>query len=105
LDFLWSSCALDHLGSLEHGKKLVLDAMQCLKPSGVALHGTESCLSSDDATLEAEDLVFYREKDILDLWRSEGVRLDLCVFLPGLVLSCQKREPQRDSFPWASANR
>ncbi|MBI5571866.1 MAG: class I SAM-dependent methyltransferase [Desulfomonile tiedjei] len=66
-DFLWSCCSLEHLGSIEHGKQFVLDAMKCLKPGGVALHTTEFCLNSDDATVEQDDLVFYRKRDILDL--------------------------------------
>jgi SAM-dependent methyltransferase len=66
-DFLWSSSSLEHLGSLEHGIKFILDAMKCLKPGGLAVHTTSVCLNSEDATVEAHNLAFYRKKDILDL--------------------------------------
>ncbi len=34
-DFLSSSCALEHLGSLENGLRFVENSMRCLKPGGV----------------------------------------------------------------------
>jgi hypothetical protein len=68
-DFLWSSCALEHLGSIEHGKRFVLDSLKCLRPGGYAFHTTEYNLWSDEDTIDAKDLAFYRKRDLLDLER------------------------------------
>lgn len=66
-DFLWSSCALEHLGSLQYGINFVLKAMDCLRPGGVALHTTELNVESDDLTLETGHDVIYRRRDLREL--------------------------------------
>jgi 2-polyprenyl-3-methyl-5-hydroxy-6-metoxy-1,4-benzoquinol methylase len=66
-DFLWSSCALEHLGSGEKGLTFVKEAMSCLKLGGIAVHTTEYNISSDDNTFESEDLYLYRKSDLLRL--------------------------------------
>ena len=66
-DFLWSSCALEHLGSLQHGIDFVLDANKCLKVGGVAVHTTELNVEGDEETFESAGLSLYRKKDILRL--------------------------------------
>lgn len=66
-DFLWSSCALEHLGSLGQGLKFIHNAMACLNPGGIAVHTTEFNLSSDEDTIDAPALALYRKKDILGL--------------------------------------
>jgi SAM-dependent methyltransferase len=63
-DFCWSSCSLEHLGSLANGAEFVKRAMKTLKPGGVAVHTTEFNLSSNDATFEDRDLSIYRRRDI-----------------------------------------
>jgi SAM-dependent methyltransferase len=63
-DFCWSSCALEHLGSLAHGAEFAKNAMRVLKPGGVAVHTTEYNLSSNDATIDHRDLAVYRRRDI-----------------------------------------
>jgi hypothetical protein len=63
-DFLWSSCALEHLGSIEHGLRFVLRAMDCLKPGGVAVHTTEFNLVSNDRTVDHETTVLFRKRDL-----------------------------------------
>jgi hypothetical protein len=63
-DFLWSSCAFEHLGDLEQGLRFVLDSTGLLRPGGVAVHTTEFNLSSDEVTLETGDIVIYRRRDI-----------------------------------------
>ena len=64
LDFCWSSCSLEHLGSLEHGLQFINNSMKVLKPGGVAVHTTEFNLSSNDATIEEQNLSIYRRRDI-----------------------------------------
>lgn len=63
-DFCWSSCALEHLGSLEHGLRFVEASVQTLRPGGWAVHTTEFNLSSNDKTFEAPTLSIYRKRDI-----------------------------------------
>ena len=63
-DFAWSSCALEHLGTLGAGTDFVVAQMDCLGPGGVAVHTTEYLVSSNSATVEAGGTVFYRKRDI-----------------------------------------
>ena len=66
-DFVWSCCALEHLGSLKAGMEFIIDSTKCLKPGGVAIHTTELNMSSDDETFESPGLSLYRRRDLLDL--------------------------------------
>ncbi len=63
-DFSWSSCALEHLGTLGAGADFVLAQMDCLRPGGVSIHTTEFLVSSDAETVESGGTVFYRRRDI-----------------------------------------
>lgn len=63
-DFLWSSCALEHLGDLEKGMQFIYNAMRCLKPGGIAVHTTEFNLSSNEDTVASGPTVLYRKRDI-----------------------------------------
>src|ERR1700733_10380031 len=63
-DFAWSSCALEHLGTLAAGMDFVVAQMACLRPGGVAVHTTEYLVASNDATVEAGGTVLYRRRDI-----------------------------------------
>jgi len=79
-DFVWSSCALEHLGTLEHGKQYIVNSMKCLKPGGVAVHTTEYNISSNYTTVESGDTVLYRRRDINDILqrlRLEGYVVDI----------------------------
>jgi 2-polyprenyl-3-methyl-5-hydroxy-6-metoxy-1,4-benzoquinol methylase len=66
-DFVWSSCALEHLGSLARGQAFVRNAMDCVRPSGVAVHTTEYNVSSNRRTVIDGPTVLYRRKDIEQL--------------------------------------
>lgn len=68
-DFTWSSCAFEHLGSIRNGKNFILNQLDCLKVGGWAIHTTEFNLTSDDDTLEKDDLVLFRRRDIEELIR------------------------------------
>ena len=63
-DFAWSSCALEHLGTLAAGMDFVVAQMSCLRSGGVAVHTTEYLVSSNESTVEAGGTVFYRRRDI-----------------------------------------
>ena len=66
-DFVWSCCALEHLGSLKAGTDFILNSTKCLKPGGFGIHTTEFNTSSDGDTLESPGLSLYRRSDLLDL--------------------------------------
>jgi hypothetical protein len=63
-DFIWSSCALEHLGTLEHGLNFVRRSLDCLNPGGVAVHTTEFNVGSNDVTVSEGGTVLYRRCDI-----------------------------------------
>jgi SAM-dependent methyltransferase len=66
-DFVWSSCSLEHLGSLRNGLEFIKRSLDCLKPGGIAVHTTEFNLGTNDRTLETNAVVAYRKKDIENL--------------------------------------
>jgi len=66
-DFLWSSCAMEHLGSLQLGMDFVMNAMECLRPGGVAVHTTELNCDSNFRTIKTGGDVVYRRRDLLEL--------------------------------------
>jgi hypothetical protein len=66
-DFTWSSCALEHLGSLEAGMRFIENSVKTLRPGGIAVHTTEFNVLSAEATLVDGPTVLYREKDMLEL--------------------------------------
>ena len=66
-DFCWSSCALEHLGSLKRGMDFIKNSLSTLKHGGIAVHTTEFNLSSDTDTIENATTSIYRKKDILSL--------------------------------------
>ena len=79
-DFTWSSCALEHLGTLAAGADFVVAQMECLEPGGVAVHTTEYLVASNDETVEAGGTVFYRRRDIeglVDRLRRAGHSIDI----------------------------
>jgi hypothetical protein len=88
-DFVWSSCSMEHLGSLRHGIDFVKHAMNCLKPGGIAVHTTEFNVVSNDATIESGETVLYRRCDLeaLASWlaeRGHELKLDFTAgSLPG----------------------
>jgi hypothetical protein len=85
-DFIWSSCALEHLGSLEAGWQFVLQAMEVVKPGGIAVHTTEFNVASNDETIEEGTNVIYRRRDIEELdrrLRTISCGLSKCDFFAG----------------------
>jgi hypothetical protein len=70
LNFLWSSCAIEHLGSLQSGLQFVRAALGCLRCGGVAVHTTEYNVSSNEGTIDSGPSVIYRRRDIESFDRS-----------------------------------
>lgn len=73
-DFLWSCCALEHLGSLEAGVAFVAVSFELLRPGGVAVHTTELNVASDERTIERAQTVLYRRRDLEALARELRAR-------------------------------
>ena len=63
-DFVWSSCALEHLGTLQNGLWFIMRTAALLMPGGVAVHTTEFNLSSNNETNTNSLNNIYREQDI-----------------------------------------
>ncbi|WP_440225588.1 FkbM family methyltransferase [Dokdonella sp. MW10] len=77
-DFLWSSCAIEHVGSLDATADVVSRMMHCLKPGGVAVHTTEYNIGSNDATTSRGPTVIPRRRDLealLERLEAEGHRV------------------------------
>lgn len=62
-DFTWSSCAYEHLGSIDAGLDFFENSIGCLKPGGIAVHTTELNLSSNRGTLDRGSTVIFRRRD------------------------------------------
>lgn len=79
-DFCWSSCAFEHLGSIEQGLSFVEASLECLKPGGWAVHTTEYNCQSNRQTLTEGGTVIFRQYDFLRLGkrlRANGHRIKL----------------------------
>lgn len=85
-DFLWSACAIEHVGSLELSKQAVLNMMRCLKPGGVAVHTTEFNVLSNTDTIEKGWTVAWRRKDLQEVaekLHQAGHRMEVLDLSPG----------------------
>jgi SAM-dependent methyltransferase len=103
-DFAWSSCAFEHIGTLEDGLDFVVSAMRLLKPGGVAVHTTEINLSSNDDTIKDGHLCIYRKRDIEDLDRR--LRLIRCgIEAMNWDAGCHEHDLNYDSPPYFQAGR
>lgn len=63
-DFCWSTGSLEHIGGYTNGLAFVENAMECLKPGGIAVHTTEFTLTSEIYGHDHPELSFYCQADI-----------------------------------------
>jgi SAM-dependent methyltransferase len=63
-DFVWSVCAMEHLGTLQRGLDFVTAAMDCLRPGGIAVHTTEYTLDAEGGTLRRGTTVLYQRRHL-----------------------------------------
>lgn len=63
-DFTWSSCSLEHLGSIEAGLEFIRNSIACLTFGGLAVHTTEFNLSSNSDTIDNDSTVLFRRQDL-----------------------------------------
>jgi hypothetical protein len=85
-DFTWSSCALEHLGSLAKGLDFIEASLETLSSGGIAVHTTEFNCSSDVLTMGRGGTVLYRRRDILGLLDrliAKGYKAELTLADPG----------------------
>ena len=86
-DFCWSSCSLEHLGSIRKGLDFIINSVErVLKVGGYAVHTTELNLTSDTDTLETEACVLFRKSDLEGLCAeltARGHRVHPMRFEPG----------------------
>lgn len=85
-DFVWSCCAMEHLGSLYEGAVFLARSARLLKPGGIAVHTTEYNVGSNVETEEKGPSVIYRRIDIEHMdhvLRREGRCLAKMDFDPG----------------------
>ncbi len=66
-DFVWSNCALGHLGSIPAGLGFIKNSLDCLKPGGWAVHTTELNVISDKRTVKDGSTVVFRLRDVYNL--------------------------------------
>ncbi|HJQ39637.1 MAG TPA: class I SAM-dependent methyltransferase [Thermoanaerobaculia bacterium] len=79
-DFLWSSCALEHLGCLADGIEFIHRSLAALCPGGLAVHTTEYNVGSNSFTMRSGGVVLYRRRDIealADELRRDGHTIEL----------------------------
>ena len=83
-DLVWSSCAIEHLGSPAAGLEFVLRTAELLRPGGVAVHTTEFELTSREATADYGHCAVYRGDDFEALARhltDRGFEIDLNLYV------------------------
>ena len=61
-DLTWSICALEHLGSIEHGLRFVENAMRTLRPGGLAVHTTEFNFLDNENTVDNWPTVLFQRR-------------------------------------------
>jgi 2-polyprenyl-3-methyl-5-hydroxy-6-metoxy-1,4-benzoquinol methylase len=66
-DFCWSICALEHLGSIANGLAFVENAMDCLRPGGLAVHTTEFNIRADGPTVDNWTTVAFQRGHMEEL--------------------------------------
>ncbi len=79
-DFLWSSCSLEHLGTMELGEQFIFESLKYLRPGGFAVHTTEFNFSSNLKTQFGGADVLFRKRDLIRIarrLRREGHRITL----------------------------
>jgi hypothetical protein len=62
-NFVWSSCALEHLGSKLLGLRFIVESAKCLKVGGIAIHTTEFDLSGK-CHIDNWQTVLFNESDL-----------------------------------------
>jgi hypothetical protein len=99
-DFVWSSCALGHIGSYDKGLEFILNSLRLLSPGGWAVHTTELDKSELTEKFDYPNLSFYKIEDL----ESVLDKAELAGFKPLRIRKAAwtgKSEKYIVSEPWA----
>ena len=66
-DFIWSACALEHLGCVHKSKDFVYRSADLLKPGGIAVHTTEFNLRSQVESVKIGDAIALTAPDFIEI--------------------------------------
>lgn len=102
-DFVWSTCALEHVGSILLGQIFALQSVRLLKQGGVAVHTTEFSLSSLDKTVDYEGTVIWRKKDMYNMLESAKI-LGINVTPPCFAAGNDELDQKPDVPPYSNLN-
>lgn len=95
-DFIWSTCALGHIGGYQKGLEFILQSAKTLRPGGVAVHTTEVVVDDKDC-LDSPGLSLYRRHDIwvtLQQLKAQGFSVPEHFFDPGKGLFDELLSPE-----------
>jgi SAM-dependent methyltransferase len=84
-DFCWSTCALEHLGTLANGLAFIENTLRTLKPGGLAVHTTEFTVNEGE-TIDNHPIVLYQRhhfETLADRLRAGGYEVVDFDFNPG----------------------
>lgn len=63
-DFCWSTCAMEHLGSIKQGLAFVENSLATVRPGGLSVHTMEFNVESDGPTIDNWVTVLFQRKHI-----------------------------------------
>ncbi len=66
-DFCWSTCAMEHLGSIQQGLDFVENSLATLRPDRLAVHTMEFNVESDGPTIDNWPTVLFQRKHLEQL--------------------------------------
>ncbi len=99
VDFVWSSCAMEHLGTLQAGAEFVLGTTRLLRPGGLSIHTTEYNVGSTRDTIECGQDVYYRSSDLQEI--AANLRFHRCYLEPlDLDPGTDTYDLDYDAPPW-----
>lgn len=77
-DFTWSCGSFEHIGGIDASLNFFCEQMKCLRPGGIAAHTTEYNYANNHETLQAKNLVLFRQQDLerlAEMLKSQGDEL------------------------------
>ncbi|MEM9706502.1 MAG: methyltransferase domain-containing protein [Pseudomonadota bacterium] len=86
VDFVWSTSALEHVGTHKGARDFVMNSAKMLKPGGIVVHTSEINLTSKEKTVELPTFYLWTRKSIEALrkdLRAEGYRIRKLNLHPG----------------------
>lgn len=101
-NFTWSSCALEHLGSIDKSLDFIVNSTKLLKPGGIAVHTTELNVSNDVLTIDNQNTVLLRIKDFNNLSRKLVNHKDLALSPFNYFAGYQPLDTHIDLPPYSS---